>query len=161
MADDVEDGETEHQRLNRNLEQLLQELRVALPGVQVLFAFLLAVPFATRWRNISDADQRIYFATLLLSTAASALLIAPTIQHRLLFRAEEKRWLVDTGSRLAIGGLACLALAMQGALLLVAHIMFGWPTALVSTAISTTFCAGLWCVLPLSRRARGKHSNLE
>jgi hypothetical protein len=158
MADDAE---TEHQRLNRNLEQLLQELRVALPGVQVLFAFLLAVPFATRWRNISDADQRIYFATLLLSTAASALLIAPTIQHRLLFRAEEKRWLVDTGSRLAIGGLACLALAMQGALLLVAHIMFGWPTALVSTAISTTFFAGFWCVLPLSRRARGKHSNRE
>ena len=160
MADD-DSVETEHERLNRNLEQLLQELRVALPGVQVLFAFLLAVPFATRWSNISDADQRIYFATLLLSTAASALLIAPTIQHRLLFRAEDKRWVVDVGSRLAIAGLACLALAMQGALLLVAHIMFGWPSAIVATAISTTIFAVFWCVLPLSRRARGKHSNLD
>jgi hypothetical protein len=157
MVDD--DGETEHQRLNRNLEQLLQELRVALPGVQVLFAFLLAVPFATRWVNISDADQRIYFATLLLSTAATALLIAPTIQHRLLFRAEDKRWLVDFGSRLAIVGLGCLALAMQGALLLVAHVMFGWPTAIVSAALSTTVFAVLWYAVPLSRRARGLHSN--
>jgi hypothetical protein len=161
MADDVEDGETEHQRLNRNLEQLLQELRVALPGVQVLFAFLLAVPFATGWRDISDADQRIYFTTLLLSMAASALLIAPTIQHRLLFRAEDKRWLVDIGSRLAIAGLGCLALAMQGALLLVAHVMFGWPTALVATAVSSAFFALLWYALPISRRARGKHSNLS
>jgi hypothetical protein len=160
MADD-DSGETEHQRLNRNLEQLLQELRVALPGVQVLFAFLLAVPFATGWRNISDADQRIYFVTLLLATGASALLIAPTIQHRLLFRAEEKRWLVEIGSRLAIGGLACLALAMQGALLLVAHVMFGWPTAIVSTAISTAVFAVFWYAMPLSRRARGKHSNLD
>jgi hypothetical protein len=153
--------ESEHERLNRNLEQLLQELRVALPGVQVLFAFLLAVPFATRWRNISDADQRIYFATLLLSTAASALLIAPTIQHRLLFRAEDKRWLVEVGSRLAIWGLGCLALAMQGALLLVAHIMFGWPTAIVAAGLSTLGFAFLWYALPLSRRVRGKHSNLD
>src|SRR5690348_11208395 len=159
MADD--DVESQHERLNRNLEQLLQELRVALPGVQVLFAFLLAVPFATGWKGISDADQRIYFATLLLSTAASALLIAPTIQHRLLFRAEDKRWLVDVGSRLAIWGLGCLALAMQGALLLVAHVLFGWPMAIVCTAISTAVFAAFWYAMPLSRRARGKHSNLE
>jgi hypothetical protein len=158
---DDDSGETEHARLNRNLEQLQQELRVALPGVQVLFAFLLAVPFATRWRNISDADQRIYFATLLLSTAASALLIAPTIQHRLLFRAEDKRWLVEVGSRLAIWGLGCLALALQGALLLVAHILFGWPTALVAAGLSTIGFAFLWYALPLSRRARGKHSNFD
>src|SRR3954453_16519103 len=146
MADD---GETEHQRLNRNLEQLLQELRVALPGVQVLFAFLLAVPFATGWRDISDADQRIYFTTLLLSMAASALLIAPTIQHRLLFRAEDKRWLVDIGSRLAIAGLGCLALAMQGALLLVAHVMFDWTTAIVSVALTSLLFGVCWYALPL------------
>ena len=155
---DNEDGETEHERLNRNLEPPRRNSG-SLAGVQVLFAFLLAVPFATRWTHISDADQRIYFATLLLSTAASALLIAPTIQHRLLFRAEDKRWLVDFGSHLAIAGLGCLALAMQGALLLVAHVMFGWPTAIIATALSTVLFAVLWYAMPLSRRARGKHSN--
>jgi hypothetical protein len=160
VDDDLADGETEHEQVNRNLDQLLQELRVALPGVQVLFAFLLAVPFATGWKDVSDADQRLYFVTLLLSMAASALLIAPTIQHRLLFRYEDKRWLVDSGSRLAIAGLACLALAMQGALLLVAHIMFGWATAIISTVASSALFALFWGVLPLSRRVRGKHSNL-
>jgi hypothetical protein len=160
VDDDADAAESEHERVNRNLDQLLQELRVALPGVQVLFAFLLAVPFATGWRNISDADQRLYFGTLLLSMAASALLIAPTIQHRLLFRFEDKRWLVESGSRLTIAGLACLALAMQGALLLVAHVMFGWPTAIVATAASSALFALFWGVLPISRRLRGKHSNL-
>src|SRR3954454_18083536 len=157
---DEEGEETEFERLNRNLEQLLQELRVALPGVQVLFAFLLAVPFAVGWRDISAVDQRLYFATLLLSTAASALLIGPTIQHRLLFRGEEKRWLVEVGSRFAIVGLTCLALAMQGALLLVAHVLFDWTTAIVSVTLTTLLFAVCWYVLPLSRRARGKHSNL-
>src|SRR3954454_20138986 len=109
MADD---GETEHQRLNRNLEQLLQELRVVLPGVQVLFAFLLAVPFSSRFGDVDDFERDVYFVALLLSAIAVALLMAPSIQHRILFRHEQKRYLVHTGSMLTIAGMTALALAI-------------------------------------------------
>src|SRR5258708_34187029 len=101
--------ETENQRLDRNLSELLNELRVALPGVQVLFAFLLVVPFNQRWTQLSQFDRKLYFATLLCTALASVLLIAPTVHHRLLFRRHEKRFAVLTANRLSEAGMPALA----------------------------------------------------
>ena len=97
--------ETEDERLDRNLGELLQELRVALPGVQVLFAFLLAVPFQQHFSSISEFDKRAYFATLLLTAISAALLIAPSAYHRLTFRYQQKGRLVFVANRLSIAGL--------------------------------------------------------
>ena len=91
-------SESEKERLNRNLDQLLQELRIVLPGVQVLFAFLLAVPFSARFGDVDDFERDVYFVALLLSAIAIVLLMAPSIQHRILFRHDEKRYLISLGS---------------------------------------------------------------
>src|ERR671930_1960263 len=94
--------ESEHERLDRNLGELLQELRVALPGVQVLFAFLLVVPFNQRFPDITNFQRTIYFITLLLATAATACLIAPTAHHRVEFRQQDKKRIVFSATRLAV-----------------------------------------------------------
>src|SRR4051812_385429 len=116
-------GENERERLNRNLDQLLEELRIALPGVQVLFAFLLAVPFSARFNRTTDLQQDVSFGPLVLAALASLLLIAPSVHHRILFRQGDKEQLVLTANRLALAGLTCLALAFTGALLLVTDVI--------------------------------------
>src|ERR671928_538339 len=116
-------GESEKERLDRNLGELLQELRVALPGVQVLFAFLLVVPFNQRFADITAFQQTVYFITLLLATAASVCLIAPTAHHRIEFRADDKRRIVFSATRLAVVGLAFLAAAMTCAVTLITDIV--------------------------------------
>ncbi len=146
--------ETEGERLDRNLGELLQELRVALPGVQVLFAFLLAVPFQQRFGGVSEFEKKVYFATLLLTALSAALLIAPSAYHRLTFRYQQKRHLVLIANRCAIAGLAALALAMTCAVLLISNFLFGTAAAVVTTAAVFVVFALLWAVLPLSRRLR-------
>ncbi|HNC15462.1 MAG TPA: DUF6328 family protein, partial [Solirubrobacterales bacterium] len=123
------------QRLDRNLDELLQELRIALPGVQVLFAFLLAVPFQQRFGDVTDFQQSVYFATLMLTGASTFLLIAPTAFHRVTFRQQQKERLVRLANRLAIAGLGCLGLAVIGAVTLVTDFLYGAaPTALAAGA---------------------------
>jgi hypothetical protein len=142
-----------HQRrLNRNLDQLLEEVRVALPGVQVLFAFLLAVPFATRWDTVSRFERQVYFATLLTAAAASLCLIAPSMHHRLLFRHGDKEHLVQLGSRFAIAGLSLLALALTGALLLISDYLYGHAVGALVAGTALLLFGLLWYVLPLRRR---------
>jgi hypothetical protein len=144
--------ETEPERLTRNLHELLNEIRVAMPGVQVLFAFLLAVPFQARFADVTDFQRGVYFATLLCAGAATACFIAPTAYHRILFRHGEKSNLVFLASRLVIAGLVALALAMTLAVILIADVLFGAvATAITGAAIGALF-AGLWFVIPLSRR---------
>src|SRR5215211_3795150 len=104
--------ETEEERLDRNLSELLQELRVALPGVQVLFAFLLAVPFQQGFGEITSFQEKMYFATLLLTAISAVLLISPSAYHRMTFRMQQKDDLVFLANKLAIAGLTFLALAM-------------------------------------------------
>jgi len=106
-----DDEEPEAERVNRELDQLLGELRVAMPGVQVLFAFLLAVPFQQRFAQVTEFQRDVYFMTLLASAAASALFVAPTAYHRLMFRERDKPRLLALSSKLALAGLACLAVA--------------------------------------------------
>ena len=154
-----EQVESEHERLNRELDQLLQELRVAMPGVQVLFAFLLAVPFQQRFAQATDFQQHVYFGTLLAAAAASALFVAPTAYHRLMFRARDKPQLVKISSALALVGLACLAIAMNGAVLLVTDVLFDGTTVVVTFALTATLFLGLWFGLGLVRRAGRDRSN--
>ncbi len=144
--------ETEEERLDRNLGELLGELRVALPGVQVLFAFLLVVPFNARFTTITSTQEYLYLASLLFAGVASALLIAPAAHHRLTFRLQDKRYLVLTANRLAIAGLGFLAIAMTTAMALVTDVVFGSDTAIaVSAAIGLLFVA-FWYLIPLRRR---------
>jgi membrane-bound acyltransferase YfiQ involved in biofilm formation len=144
--------ETPAERADRNLNELLQELRVALPGVQVLFAFLLTVPFAQRFARVTTFQEKAYFATLLLSTVATALLIAPSAYHRLNFRQRDKEHIVNMAGRFAVAGLATLALAMTGAVLLVTDVLFGSTVVALAAAGTGAMFALLWFALPLRRR---------
>jgi Family of unknown function (DUF6328) len=152
--------ESEAERLDRNLGELLQELRVALPGVQVLFAFLLAVPFQQEFTKISEFEKKIYFATLLLTALSAALLIAPSAYHRLTFRYQQKHRLVFISNRLAIAGLATLALAMTCAILLITHLLFGTVATVVTVAAALGTFIVLWAVLPLKRRLKYRDEGL-
>jgi hypothetical protein len=153
--------ETEGERLDRNLGELLQELRVALPGVQVLFAFLLAVPFQQNFTKISEFEKRVYFGTLLCTAISAALLISPSAYHRLTFRYQQKKQLVFYANRLAIAGLTFLALAMTGAIVLITHVLFGTATTIVTAVLAVLMFAVLWYALPLRARFRYQAEGLE
>jgi Family of unknown function (DUF6328) len=144
--------ETEGERLDRNLGELLQELRVALPGVQVLFAFLLAVPFQQNFTKITEFQKDVYFATLLLTALSAALLISPSAYHRLTFRMQQKDHLVFLANRFTIAGLACLALAMTGAIVLITDVLFGTTATIVTGVASIAVFLLFWYALPLKRR---------
>ena len=144
--------ETDRERLDRQLDQLLNELRVAMPGVQVLFAFLLAVPFQQRFAQVTDFQKDVYFVTLLAAAVASALFIAPTAYHRLMFRARDKPRLVAMSSMFALAGLVALAIAMNGALLLVTDVLFDGTAVIVTSIATATLFIGLWFVLGFVRR---------
>jgi hypothetical protein len=146
--------EDEGERLDRNLEELLQELRVALPGVQVLFAFLLVVPFNQRFPTITQFQQSVYFATLLLATGAAAFLIAPTVHHRIQFRQQDKERIVLTANRFAIIGMLLLAVAMTGAVLLITDLLYKNTTVAIVTAAVALMFTLLWYVVPLRRAAQ-------
>lgn len=153
-ARDPRKDETEEQRLDRNLAELLNELRVALPGVQVLFAFLLGVPFTQRFSALASYQEDIYFGTLVCAAAASAFLIAPSAQHRIEFRLQDKRYIVLLANKLAIVGLAFLALAMTGVVLLVTDFIFGALATTIATTLTALLFALLWYIVPLRRRLK-------
>lgn len=144
--------ETPQERSDRNLSELLVELRVALPGVQVLFAFLLIVPFNPRFADVSPFQEKLYFATLLCTATATVLLIAPTVHHRIVFRLHEKERIVRSANRLALAGLGLLALAMTGAIVLVTDVLFGTATTLVTAAFVLALFALGWYAAPLRHR---------
>jgi hypothetical protein len=143
--------ETEHERVDRNLTELLNELRVALPGVQVLFAFLLVVPFNNRFAHVTTLEKNVYFVTLLCAAAASVCLIAPTVHHRIEFRLQDKEHIVLVANKLAIVGLTFLAVAMTGAILLVTDVLFGGLTSGIATGFVALAFAVLWYSIPLQR----------
>jgi uncharacterized protein DUF6328 len=150
-----EDGrpETSLQRLDRNLEEMTGELRVVVTGVQVLFAFLLIVPFNTGFAGVGPFERGVYFVTLLCATLAAVCTIAPAAYHRLLFRHDEKRHVVFLANRVSIAGLAFLAIAMCGSLLLVTTKLFGATAGALTAALLAVPFALLWFVAPLLRRA--------
>ena len=146
--------ETEAERDDRNLIELLQELRVAGLGVQVLFGFLLALPFSTRFVQLSHPQRGLYVLSLVLAAISTALLLGPVAYHRLVFRQHQKEQLVKDANIMAVLGLAAVGLAVSAAVLLVlSYVEKGLPAVLITAFIVCLF-AGLWFALPLARRRR-------
>ena len=146
--------ESRKERIDRELMELLNELRVALPGVQFLFAFLLVVPFQQRGAELTDFQRDVYFVTLLAAAVATGLLIAPAAQHRVLFRQRNKEALLRRSNRTAFAGLVVLALAISSALLLVTDVLFSRTQAWVTAGVVAALLAWWWVLEPLSQRAR-------
>jgi hypothetical protein len=143
------------ERVDRELIELLNELRVALPGVQVLFAFLLVVPFSQRFDVLSAADRRVYFAAVLGSAAASAFLIAPSAHHRLRFRSGAKERMLKVANALAVAGMVALAFSMGCVVYVISSVLHSPTTAALVTGVVTAGIVALWFVLPLTY-PRGK-----
>jgi len=147
-------NETKEERLNRELIELLNELRVALPGVQMLFGFLLAVPFTERFSSITTTQRHVYYFTFMATAAATIFFIAPTAYHRLRFRQRDKEQLVRTSSHLAIAGTAFLAAALSAAVYLVTDLLFHTAATALAAAATAALLVWFWYGLPLWRRFR-------
>jgi hypothetical protein len=149
-------GETELQTHDRQFNELLQELRVAQTGVQILFAFLLGLAFTPRFPDLTGGQQGVYLVTLVLSAVSAALLIGPVGYHRTVFRQRLRPQLVTTGHRYAVAGLALLLLALVGAVQLAASFVLGAWATLLAAALAGLFVL-LWFVIPLVHRIRHEH----
>jgi hypothetical protein len=136
------------------MAELLQEVRVAQTGTQILFAFLLGVPFTQRFGEVTSFQQSVYFGTLLAAAVASAFLIAPSAYHRILFRQKEKQFVIDASNVLIIVGLAFVALAMSGVILLITDLLYKETTTAIVTAAIVLVFVVLWYVVPITRRIR-------
>lgn len=150
-ADAARPGETEAERDDRNLIELLQELRVAGLGVQVLFGFLLSIPFTAKFASLSHAQHGLYVFTLVLTAVTTTLLLAPVAYHRLVFRHHRKERLVKDANVLALLGLAAVALDISAAVLLVVSYVDQGATVVLITLFVVCLFAVLWFVLPLAR----------
>ena len=160
----MSDEENEKERLNRKLIELLNELRIVIPGVQVLFAFLLILPFNTGFVDADDLGRAVYAVSLSCAAVASALLIGPAAYHRHRFRRLEEETVSDktemiiTQDHLAAGGILFLALAMAGSVFMVFDLLFGTGTAAIVAGSLVLTYAWFWYALPVSRRLRNSRS---
>ncbi len=152
MDDDRRHGETADERADRNFGDILQELRVTETGVQILFSLLLTIPFAARFRDITDLQRTVYIAALMLAAAANVVLIAPVAYHRLLFHRGEKALVVRWSSRLALAGLGLLLLAVAAVLLLILDVLFASWVAFAVAAVFGLLTCLLWFLPPLLNR---------
>ena len=158
MAGDSElnsgDARDEHERKrDRRMIELLNELRVALPGVQILFAFLLTVPFSQRFPQMTVFQRDVFYLTLLATAFSTACLIAPSAAHRLRFHEGDRDWLIESANSLLIAGLGFLAVAIGAAFLLITDLLFSGARVWIYSAIVWAAIVGLWFVRPLYRRA--------
>jgi uncharacterized protein DUF6328 len=154
-------AEGDRKRQQRELQELVNELRVALPGVQVLFAFLLTIPFTNRFTKLSDLQHAVYFATFCAAVISTALLMSPTAYHRLRWRRFDKEAMLQISNRLAIAGLACLALAIGGAAFLIADVLFGRASAAATGIAAAALLGGLWFALPLTRELNDRRTRSD
>ena len=150
---DAEPDESRQERVNRELIELLNELRVALPGVQVLFAFLLAVPFSAGWDKVTGFQKDVFFGTLIATSISTACFIVPTAYHRLNFRRQDKEHILLRSNKFAIAGIIFLAGSMTGVVVLITDVIYSDAAAVVSGIVAFLLFVGLWLVLPLARRA--------
>jgi hypothetical protein len=144
--------ETSLERVDRNMDELNGELRVVVTGVQVLFAFLLVVPFDTGFAHVGNFERIVYLVTLGFAALSAACTIAPSARHRFLFRYDDKPWLVFSSNRVVIAGLSFLALAMCGSLLLVTTKLFGTDAGVLAMALGALAFGVLWFLIPIQRR---------
>jgi hypothetical protein len=147
------DDESRRERVNRELIELLNELRVALPGVQVLFAFLLAVPFSAGWDKVTSFQKDVFFATLIATAISTACFIVPTAYHRINFRKREKENILLISNKFAIAGIMFLALSMIGVIVLITDVIYSDDAAVVTGILAFLVFGGLWLALPLIRRS--------
>lgn len=147
--------ETPTERLDRNWNELLQELRVTQTGIQILFGFLLTLPFTQRFGDLSTGDRALYLVVFGLVSVATICNLAPVLAHRLLFRRQEKAWLVQTGSQFAKAALVSLGLGLIGGVAFVVQLVVGNVWGWVAGTVMLLLIVGLWIVLPRSvlRRA--------
>ena len=151
-AEEADRSDEEQQRLNRQMTELLNELRVAMPGVQVLFAFLLAVPFQQRFQTVNAFQRDVYLVTLLAAATATAFLIAPSAYHRIAFQEHEKERIIQMGTRQFVCGIVALAVAMIGAVLLVTDVLFQTTTTIVVVVAVAALFGWLWFGIGTWRR---------
>lgn len=145
-------GETRKQRVNRELTELIGELRVALPGVQMLFAFLLTVPFYGRFEVLTSLSRYVFFSTFTFTTIAAVFMIAPSSNHRISFRAEDKERLLLRANSFAIVGIAFLALAICGVMFFIAGMVLGQAWAPYSAGATAILIGLTWYLAPLVRK---------
>jgi hypothetical protein len=145
------DDRSEHELRDRQMIELLNELRVALPGVQILFAFLLTVPFAQGWQRTTPFQRDVFYITLIATALSTACLIAPTAAHRLRFHQRDRRWVIETASNLTIAGLVLLALAIFGAVLLMTDYLFDGARVWIYSGFVGVVVLSLWFVRPALR----------
>jgi cation transport ATPase len=151
-AEEADRSDEEQERLNRQMTELLNELRVAMPGVQVLFAFLLAVPFQQRFQTVNAFQRDVYLLTLLAAATATAFLIAPSAYHRIAFQEHEKERIIQMGTRQFVCGIVALAVAMTGAVLLVTDVLFQLATTIVVVGCVAMLFGWLWFGIGLWRK---------
>jgi hypothetical protein len=144
--------ESEKQRWDRNFADLLQELRVTQTGVQILFAFLLTLPFSAQFEKTTDFQRDVYIVALLGAAAATAMIISPVAFHRALFRQGRKPELVRFSHRMASGGLAFMLISMVSSILLITDFLLSMTAAIIFTAIAAAWFLTFWAVLPFARR---------
>jgi Family of unknown function (DUF6328) len=156
QGEEQQPEETPKERADRELIELLNELRVVLPGVTVLFAFLLAVPFAKGWAEVTSFQRDVFLVAFLATGVAIVFLAAPSSYHRLTFRAGNKERLVEMGSRLTIAGIAASAVALEAAVLLVVDFVLSRDAAIAATAGFAVLLLFLWYGLALYGRLRGR-----
>jgi anti-anti-sigma factor len=154
---DARRGETSLERLDRNLDEMMGELRVVVTGVQVLFAFLLIVPFNSGFVGIGPFERTVYLVTLVCAALAALCVIMPAAYHRILFRQDDKRHVVHVANRVTLVGLALLAVAMCGSVLLVTTKLYGAMAGTITAALVAAAFAVLWFIAPLLRRTAHDH----
>jgi hypothetical protein len=146
-----DDRDRDERKRDRQMIELLNELRVALPGVQILFAFLLTVPFSVRFEKLTVFQRDIYFVTLMATLVSTACLIAPSAAHRVRFHKGERPWIVESAHRMMLGGLVALVVALTGSVLLITDVMFDGARVWVYSGLVACLLVGLWFVRPLMR----------
>ena len=150
--DDNRPGIEAERKRDRQMLELLNELRVALPGVQILFAFLLTVPFSQRFGRLTAFQSDVYYGTLIATALSAACLIAPSSAHRLRFHKGERTWIVESANRMMIAGLVFLAAALGGSVLLITDLMFDGVRVWIYTGAVVLCIVGLWFIRPLARK---------
>ena len=158
MPHDPTGPKDEEERRDRQMLELLNELRVALPGVQILFAFLLAAPFAQGWERITPFQRDVFYVTLIAAAVSTACLIAPSTAHRIRFQQRDRAWLIESANSVVIFGLVSLAVAMTSAVLLITDMLFDGARVWIYSILVGLVFAGLWFLRPLARHATGESS---
>jgi len=154
------DHESDRARIDRNWNELLQEIRVTQTGVQILTGFLLTVPFSQRFTDLDDLQRTTYLAVLCGSVLTTALVVAPVAFHRILFRQRARRWLVEAANQCARAGLFLMAVTISGVIFLVFDVVEGTLTASVASGLTLGYFGCLWGLVPLLSQQRERKANL-